>query len=95
MNSTVGFPALGAGRATIALGSAIYDIPGLTFRGPLDDFWQQAGGPDQDLYRCFRNTIVHAAQINGGLYSRSGIELTVQNAAAVLTAERSPLEELL
>jgi len=39
--------------------------------------------------------VIQATQINGGLYSRPGIELALQNAVGPLTADRSPLEELL
>jgi capsular polysaccharide export protein len=95
VNSTVGTLALGAGRPTIALGKAIYDLTGLTFQGPLDEFWGQGEPADPELYRCFRNTVIHCTQINGGFYSKHGIDLAVRNAAPVLAAERSPLEELL
>lgn len=70
-------------------------MAGLTFQGSLNDFWQERRPPDPELYRCFRNTVIHATQINGGFYSQSGIELAVRNAVTPLTALRSPLEELL
>lgn len=95
VNSTVGSLALGAGCATVALGEAIYDLPDLTFQGSLDEFWLHAQPPDAQLFRCFRNTVIHATQVNGGFYSRPGIDLTVGNSAPALAAERSPLEELL
>jgi capsular polysaccharide export protein len=95
VNSTVGSLALRAGCATMALGEAIYDLPGLTFQGSLDEFWQHAAPPDAELFRCFRNTVIHATQINGGFYSRPGIDLAVRHAVPVLLAERSRLDELL
>jgi capsular polysaccharide export protein len=95
VNSTAATAALAAGCPTIALGKAIYDLPGLTFQGPLDEFWRNGQPPDGELYRCFRNTVIHTTQINGGFYSNAGMELAVRNAAPVLTAERSPLEALL
>jgi capsular polysaccharide export protein len=95
VNSTAGTLSLAAGCPTIALGRAIYDLPGLTFQGALDDFWRDGQPADRELYRCFRNTVIHATQINGGFYSRPGIELAVHNAAPLLSAESSPLEELL
>jgi capsular polysaccharide export protein len=94
VNSTAATHALAAGSPTIALGKAIYDLPGLTFQGSLDEFWRDGQPPDPELYRCFRNTVIHATQINGGFYSGPGMELAVRNAAPVLTAERSPLEAL-
>jgi capsular polysaccharide export protein len=95
VNSTAGTVALAAGCPTIALGAAIYDLPGLTFEAGLDEFWRRAQSPDPQLFRYFRNTVIHATQVHGGFYSRAGIELAARNAAPPLTAERSPLEELL
>lgn len=95
VNSTVGGLALGLACPTIALSDPIYNLAGLTFSGSLDQFWQERILPDAELYRCFRNTVIHATQINGGFYSDTGIELAVRNAVPSLTAERSRLEELL
>ncbi|OGA45789.1 MAG: hypothetical protein A3G24_13510 [Betaproteobacteria bacterium RIFCSPLOWO2_12_FULL_62_13] len=95
VNSTAGAAALAQGRPTIALGNAIYNMPGLTFQGLLDEFWNNAGAPDGALFRVFRNTVIHATQVNGGFYSRQGIEMGVENSVSRLESERSPLEELL
>jgi capsular polysaccharide export protein len=95
VNSTVGGLALGMNCPTVALSDPIYNLSGLTWQGDLDSFWEEKGPPDRELFRCFRATVIHATQINGGLYSRPGIALAVQNAVGPLTAERSPLEELL
>lgn len=95
VNSTVGALALAFGCPTIALGRAIYNLPGLTWQGGLDLFWQRGIRPDQDLFRCFRNTVIHATQVNGGFYSRQGMALLVSQCCPLLEAERSPLEELL
>lgn len=95
VNSTVGAVALQFGCPTIALSDPIYNLPGLTFQGGLEKFWQYAEPPDKMLFRCFRSTVVWTTQVNGGFYCRRGIELAVQNSVASLTADRSPLEELL
>lgn len=95
VNSTAGASALAQGCPLIALGNAIYNLRGLTFQGPLDEFWNNAKAPDAALFRLFRNTVIHATQVNGGFYSRQGIEMGVENAVSRLEAERSPLEELL
>jgi capsular polysaccharide export protein len=95
VNSTVGAAALAARRPTIALGNPIYNLAGLTFRGPLDAFWRDAPPPDGELFRRFRNTVIHATQVNGGFYSRAGIAMAVDNSRRILQAERSPLEDLL
>lgn len=95
VNSTVGIVALEQGIPTITLSDPIYNLPGLTFQGGLVDFWQTSMPPDAEFFRCFRRVVMKATQINGGLYCRTGIQLAVDNASRVLTAERSPLEAML
>jgi len=95
VNSTVGMTALSRRCPTIALSKPIYNIPGLTFQGILDDFWTNLEKPIGGLYRAFRNTVIHTTQVNGGLYSSEGIKMLVKNAVPRLEALRSPLEELL
>lgn len=95
VNSTVGALALGLNCPTIALGAPIYDLPGLTFQDSLDSFWRNPTAPDAELYRRFRNTVIHTTQINGGFYSRQGIDLAVDNCCERLESERSQLEALL
>jgi capsular polysaccharide export protein len=95
VNSTVGALSLGFDCPTIALGEPIYDLPGLTFQGELDEFWRHAVRPDRELFRHFRNTVIHTTQINGGLYSHAGITLAIQNCRRFLEPQRSPLQALL
>ncbi|EPZ85775.1 capsular biosynthesis protein [Burkholderia cenocepacia] len=82
VNSTVGLSALHHERPLIALGTAIYAIPGLTWQGSLDDFWTQADGPDMHLYRAFLDYVMHHTQINGDFYTKSGIEMAVAGVVA-------------
>lgn len=95
VNSTVGALALQQNCPTITLSDPVYSLPGLTFQGQLDVFWSDTVPPDAELFRRFRNTVIHTTQINGGFYCRTGIDMAVENAAGRLTADRSPLEELL
>jgi capsular polysaccharide export protein len=95
VNSTTGTLALGLGCPTIALGDPIYNLPDLCFQGPLDAFWTATPKPDPELFRRFRNAVIHATQINGGFYCRRGIDLAVANSRRFLEAGQSPLEELL
>lgn len=95
VNSTVGTSALVHSRPTIALGAAIYDMQGLTFQGELDQFWQQCEQPDAQLYRNFRNTVIHTTQINGGFYTRHGVRLAVRHCYDPLISTLSPLERLI
>ncbi|MDD4915595.1 MAG: capsular biosynthesis protein [Methylococcales bacterium] len=79
VNSTVGTVALGLNCPTLTLADPIYNLPGLTFQGRLDDFWLNDQKPDAELFRRFRNAVIHATQVNGGFYSRQGIDLAVAN----------------
>ena len=95
VNSTVGGLALGCNCPTTTLGDPIYNLPGLTFQGTLDEFWQDGSRPDGSLFRDFRNTVIHTTQVNGGFFSRQGIALAVKNCQTLLEQARSPLEALL
>jgi capsular polysaccharide export protein len=95
VNSTVGMSSLAHGRPVIVLGTAIYNMAGLTFQGALDDFWRAAAPPDAELFRRYRNTVIHTTQLNGGFYTPRSRALAVENCQRLLLAERSPLEELL
>ncbi len=95
VNSTVGASALIHGRKTVALGAAIYDLPGLTFQGGLDDFWTDASSPDMVLLRRFRDVVIHTTQINGGFYSGQGMAMLVDNCKDELYAPESALERLI
>ncbi|MFM0065103.1 capsule biosynthesis protein [Paraburkholderia aspalathi] len=77
INSTVGLSALHHGRALIALGTAVYDMPGMTWQGTLDDFWCSASSPDREVYQTFLNYVIDQTQINGDFYTRSGIAMAV------------------
>jgi capsular polysaccharide export protein len=92
-NSTVGLSALHQGRPTKVLATAIYDLPGLAARADLDAFWSDPEPPDPALFQAFRNTVVHATQVNGDFFTREGIARAVTGCERML-AERSPLEEL-
>ncbi|WP_186042942.1 capsule biosynthesis protein [Burkholderia gladioli] len=80
VNSTVGLSALHHERPLIALGAAIYNMPGLTWQGRLDDFWHQGELPDMILYHAFLDYVMHHTQINGDFYTRTGIEMAVRGA---------------
>lgn len=91
VNSTVGLAALGHDCAVKTLASPIYDLPGLTFPGDLDEFWKNASPPDRSLYRAFRDVVLSTTQVNGNFFTRAGIQLAVGGCDRML-AEESPLE---
>jgi capsular polysaccharide export protein len=95
VNSTVGAFSLGVNCSTMALGDPIYNLPGLTYQGLLDEFWQEGSKPDAALFRHFRNTVIHTTQVNGGFFSEEGIALAVENCRRLIGQEISPLERLL
>lgn len=70
INSTVGLSALHHQTPTMVCGTALYDMPGLTFQGELDDFWHAAPNakPDRALFQRFRNYLVATTQLNGSFY---------------------------
>lgn len=70
VNSTVGLSALHHGAPTKVCGNALYDMPGLTWQGALDDFWCAAptAKPNRGLYQRFQNHLVAATQLNGSFY---------------------------
>jgi capsular polysaccharide export protein len=95
VNSTSGLTALELGKPTVALGKAIYDMPGMTDQCGLREFWRHPEQPDRGLFDCFRKVVLQLAQVNGGLYCREGIALAAKNSCAVLTASSSRLRAFL
>jgi capsular polysaccharide export protein len=95
VNSTTGIEALGLGCPTTTLSDPIYNLPGLTFQGGLDDFWRKGEKPDAELFSRFRRVVMRATQIDGGFYCRTDIALAIENSLPLLTSELSSLETLL
>lgn len=77
VNSTVGMLSLELGRATLATGTAIYNMAGLTHQGGLDTFWTEPQAPDMDLVADFRRVVLHRTQVNGGFFSSEAIDRAV------------------
>ncbi|HXP06795.1 MAG TPA: capsular biosynthesis protein [Stellaceae bacterium] len=90
INSTVGMAALARGVPVIALGDAIYDLPGLTFQDGLDAFWRAPTPPDAQLYDAFRRVLAARSLIPGGFFSEDGLRLAVEAAAERLEAVGAP-----
>ena len=85
VNSTAGMVSLDHHRPTIALGKAIYAIPGLTHADGLEGFWKDPVPPDPNLYGAFRKVLVHKTQINGNFLTAEGIGLAVPRAVERLS----------
>jgi capsular polysaccharide export protein len=87
VNSTVGYIALSFGIPVVALGVAIYDMPGLTYQDGLDHFWADGTPPDFETFDAFRRVIAERTQVNGGFFSAQGLALAVHGAAARLVGD--------
>jgi len=86
VNSTGGLSAIEAGRPTIALGHAVYALPGLTHQAGLDRFWIEPEAPDAALLVAFRAVVMAQTQINGDFSTPSGIALVAPEAARRMMA---------
>jgi capsular polysaccharide export protein len=86
VNSTSGTLALAAGVPVITLGTAVYDIAGLTHQGTLEDFWRVPVPPDPDLFAAFRRVLAARCMLAGSFFSEQGMTLLVRNAVQRLEA---------
>lgn len=78
VNSTGGLSAVMRGVPVLCLGDAVFDMEGLTFQGGLKRFWHDARPPAADLVSAFVRYLTSHSQLNGGFYSREGIELAAR-----------------
>ena len=81
INSTVGVWAMRSGCPVITLGTAIFDIVGLTYQGELDAFWNNAVPPDRALFDEFTTALARTIQIRGVYYEEEGLAAAAQEAA--------------
>jgi capsular polysaccharide export protein len=88
INSTSGLTALYEGLPVKVLGSAIFDIPGLTHQGDLDGFWKNPTRPDKDLLEAFARALIGSTQLKGGYYEAEAKTHTV--AALIERLEQRP-----
>ena len=88
INSTAGLAAVEFGKPTIALGRAMYDVPGLIHQGGLEKFWTAPEMPDAALYQAFRRVVMSETQINGAYATANGRRLAVPEIARRLLADR-------
>ncbi len=77
INSTVGLHALRAGTPVKVLGSAIYDVPGLTFDGDLDSFWTEVKDVDETLVQDFVRALAGSIQVKGSFYNSAGRKVAI------------------
>lgn len=91
VNSTSGTLALAVGTPVIVLGDAVYDVPGITHQGSLDQFWKKPETPDLSLWQAFRKVLHHQCLVRGGIASESGTRELVENSVKrMLVAVEAP-----
>jgi capsular polysaccharide export protein len=81
VNSTSGLRALQLGCPVKSLSEAVYNMPGLTFQGDLDDFWKEPGKPDQNNVEAFVNVISSKLHIRGVFFDEPGMSKGVKDFA--------------
>lgn len=78
VNSTTGTSALFHNSPVCALGTAVFNLPGLTFQHGLDRFWTEGKAPDPEKFNNFRKLLIMHSQVNGDFYTPKGIQLAVK-----------------
>jgi capsular polysaccharide export protein len=89
VNSTSGLHALQVNCPVKVLGQAVYDVPGLTFQGELNAFWQSNELPNAELLTAFVTLMAHTIQIRGVYFDEPGCTAAVQSAANLLDCSLS------
>ncbi len=72
INSTVGLHALQLGKPVKVLGTAVFDIAGLSDQTELDQFWTAPVSPQEPLRSAFFRLLAAAIQVRGNFYSTAG-----------------------
>lgn len=83
VNSTSAMAAITSACPTIALGTAIFAIPGITFQGSLQKFWsvdRVAEAPKPGIVNAFTRVVQHLTQLNGNFYTKTGMRLSLETA---------------
>lgn len=78
VNSTAGLHALKQGRPVKVLGTAVFDIAGLTDQQPLEDFWKKPTAPDAVVSAAMFRLLAASIQVRGNLYSKAGTDAGAQ-----------------
>jgi len=73
INSTAALSAIREGIATKVLGVAVFDVPGVTHQGSLDDFWSAPSAPVPEVRDAFLRLLAAAIHERGNFYSRDGV----------------------
>ncbi len=80
INSTVGLTAILGGIPCCVLGTAVYDVPGLTDPSGLDAFWSAPRPPDRDTARRFERFLLAHYHVPGA-FDGPGSKIGAENLA--------------
>ena len=84
VNSTSGTLGLAAGVPVFVMGTAIYDVPGITHQGVLDEYWSAPQRPVPAIYEAFRKVLENRCLVVGGIASESATNILIQSTLARL-----------
>lgn len=94
INSTVGLSALLHHVPTFCMGRALYDIPGLTTRGTLTQFWHKQDPVCRETFERMRQSLLHLTQLNASFYRHLDIStLAVVERIQQRSAQGIPLAQ--
>ena len=88
VNSTVGLHALAAGTPVCVMGTAVYDLPGLTHQRGLDQFWTKPDSVDGAFFKTFRRALA-SIQVKGSFFDSSGRRLAIETICARFASDQS------
>ncbi len=88
INSTTGLHALQRGAPVKVQGIAVYDIPGLTHQGSLDDFWQNPQKPNRSGVWALVKLLAASIHVKGDFYSKPGRKAAVKGFVKRLTTSQ-------
>ncbi|AEI38093.1 MAG: capsular biosynthesis protein [Zymomonas mobilis subsp. pomaceae] len=86
INSTCGTLALNCNVPVITLGQAVYDIIGVTYQGELDNFWENPGKPDQEIFSAFKRVLIERCLVPGGFFSEEALAKVMKGVLTRLQA---------
>lgn len=81
VNSTVGPLALAEGVPVIALGDAVYRVPGVAASGSIEDFWRDPGEVVGENVELFRRALRAKCLVNGCFHSQQGLARLIETSA--------------
>ncbi len=91
VNSTAGTLALIKGTPVAVLGTAVYDIAGITHQAGLSSFWTDPQHPDPKVFDAFYRVLVDRCLLHGAFLSDKGIDFLIQGAARSMLRDLPPV----